>query len=135
MKVKITENEIKSMVFEGVKRAIFENVSISDIIRKKEAEQKASGQGGKNPLFLALQAFQQVLPNAGDQIASSWDFAEGMQKAYDSATPEEQQAVMQAINQLFGYETIDMELDPEVAAGIQEVVNRVVTRKLNEIKE
>ena len=135
MKIKINESDIKGMVFEGVKRAIFEHVNIADIIRKKEEEQKASGRGGKNPLFLALQAFQQVLPNSGDIIASSWDFAEGMQKAYDSASPEEQQELERAINQLFGYETIDMELDPDVSAAIQEAVDRVMAKKLNEVKQ
>ena len=58
-----------------------------------------------------------------------------MQKAYDSASPEEQQELERAINQLFGYETIDMELDPDVSAAIQEAVDRVMTKKLNEVKQ
>lgn len=133
MKVKITESDVKGMVFEGVKRAILENVNISDIIRKKEEEQKASGQGGKNPLYLALQAFQEVLPDAGNEIACSLDFMQGMQNVFDKATPEQQQAIMSAINRAFGYETIDLDLDPSLADDIWESVDRIVSKELNEV--
>ena len=156
MKTYITENDIQRMVFRGVKRAIFENVSIKDIIYDADL-----------PLDRVSDALEAVYPEAMPEYTSNeGDFSNMINtvcRAYDSSSEEKkaefraklglEQGAPENVNDddglvitsweseggndeeplYSGDEPIDFELDPIVSEKIERTVNRVVTRKLNEI--
>ena len=158
MKIQITENDIKRMVYESAKRAILKEVNIRDVV-------------GDLPLPKVSKAFEAVFPDSVPEYKSNEGNFTAMLdtvcNAYDNA-PEEQQAEFRTQlgiqpsepsgsdnpagipdapveidsweseggneddNLYSSDEPIDFELDPTIAEAIKRKVDEVVTRKLNE---
>ncbi len=158
MKIQITENDIKRMVYNGVKRVIFESLDIRDVI-------------GDLPVGKVASALEAVYPEAVSEFKSNnGDFRamlDTVGNAYDSS-PEEKKAEFRAqlgVQEPVGTEEpagipdmpdmitsweseggndeddnlqssdepIDFELDPIISERIKRKVDEVVTRRLNEV--
>ena len=158
MKIQITENDIKRMVYNGVKRVIFESLDIRDVV-------------GDLPVGKVASALEAVYPEAVSEFKSNNGNFRAMldtvSNAYDSS-PEEKKAEFRAqlgVQEPVGTEEpagipdmpdmitsweseggndeddnlqssdepIDFELDPIISERIKRKVDEVVTRRLNEV--
>ena len=158
MKIQITENDIKRMVYEGAKRAILMEVNIRDVV-------------GDLPLPKVSRAFEAVFPDLVPEYKSNEGNFTAMLdtvcNAYDNA-PEEQKAEFRAQlgvqsseqpsgsdnpagipdapieidsweseggndddNLYSSDEPIDFELDDNILKELRRTVDRVVTQRLN----
>lgn len=123
MKVTITENDIKNMVFEGVKSIIKENVDLkSGLMNLNSADVK--------------DMFENVFgEDAARDVFSSWgsEMWTKMQKYFDNASPEQQDLFCRALgidNGLNDDGGFDVGFDDITTNNIMEVVSRVVDRQL-----
>jgi hypothetical protein len=144
MKINITESDIKSMVLEGVKKAIFENVDIWDAVKDYNS-------------WVVLNAVEDTLkadvPDIREKFATSGNpvrFAVGLiQNADDEKRNEFFKNVNKRQRELDGEsgdnenqdsepagvkdeEPIDIFFDDDFEASLEESVDRVVSTLLNE---
>lgn len=157
MKIQITENDIKRMVYNGVKRVIFESLDIRDVIGDLSVGKVASALEAVYP-----EAVSEFKSNNGnframlDTVGNAYDSSPEEKKAefraqlgvQEPVGAEEPAGIPDMPDMITSWESeggndeddnlqssdepIDFELDPMIAEHIKRKVDEVVTRQLNE---
>ena len=117
MKERLNENTVKQMVYETVKRCIFENMDPAELIRQSQLN-------SQDVFEIVRIVFGD---DAAQQAMSSRNSLGAMVDIYNAGTPEQQKEFMDRLQS--GDAGIDFELGDDVDAMLRESVSRVVNEQ------